>query len=252
MATEYQGSDIRAGRVFGDGTLLGDRGENFLSKNQPPEKIRQQALELAWSHGCPIPNELIPLYGAREIRNRYGECNFWYKSWILPRTRELNPELHKMLAKPFSRLINEPVGKHEPVSVPGSHLEQMSMMSTPWGYALPRVLIEQFGRCDSRNRDRVMKGLDVLDEVIKNSVTPMQFVAKLSEAVVLTDADPHKVLGHTLAREILEEENCSNLLNVLVSILNMEAPTLMQAYWKLNTQERKNLGIIEIETATSS
>ena len=51
-------SKIRYGREFGQGTVLGDHGDDFFQK-----PLEQQVKEMGWSHACPVVDEVILNYG---------------------------------------------------------------------------------------------------------------------------------------------------------------------------------------------
>lgn len=259
MATDSP--DIRYGREFGKGALLGDQGDNFFQK-----PIEDQVRELGWSHACPVVDEVIRNYGdefaqkhieakpedihrggAELARARYAECNFVYGS-IINTALELNRPLYEKLVKPVPRLENEPDGDHGLEFVPKSHLKQMSPMSTPVGYALPRVVIEQMGRGEKnseRTPERMQKALEIVEEAIKVSKTPIELVIKLSEDVSKLDADPKSVLYHLLSAGILHEENCVTMFKDIIAEMRKSAPVLTEAYDAMSSKEKQELDIVE-------
>jgi hypothetical protein len=253
--------DIRYGREFGKGTFLGNEGDNF---HQRP--IEDQVKALGWSHACPVVDEVIINYGekwarkhpgstqddirhggAELARARYAECNFIF-GLIVETARELNEPLYDVLSEPVTRLENEPDGDHGSEHVPDSHLEQMAPMSTPIGYALPRVAIEQMGREDKnteRTPERMLKALDAIEEAVKESKTPVELVVRLSEMVSTMDANPKDVLYHLLSAEILREENCTTMFKDMISEMRDSAPTLTKIYDEMPSSEKKELDIVE-------
>ncbi|MBU1327133.1 hypothetical protein KKB64_04685 [Patescibacteria group bacterium] len=254
-------ADIRYGREFGKGTLLGDKGDDFFQK-----PIEQQVKEMGWSHACPVVDEVIKHYGdqwvkthteasptdirqggAELARGRYAECNFVF-GLIADTARELNKPLYEKLTRPVTRLENEPDGDHGLEFVPGSHLRQMSPMSTPIGYALPRVVIEQMGRGEkniNRTPERMHKALEVIEEVVKDSKTPIELTIRLSEEVSQMDADPKNVLYLLLSADILGEENCVTMFRDMVAEMRKSAPTLTRVYDEMSSAEKQDLGVVD-------
>lgn len=254
--------DTRYDREFGGGTLVGDNGDDFLNK-----PLEQQVRELAWSHACPISEEVIVAYGkdfadnnpnassekvfevgATLSKERYAECNFTF-GLILEIAKQNNPSLYQELIKPVERLENEPPGKYNHQNVPASFEKQMSPMTTPIGYALPRVVIEQMGRGENkeeRTQDRVLKALDVIDACVKSSKTPIELAINLSETVANMDANPTTVLYHLLSDGILKEENCLSMFEEMVKELRKSAFTLSKIYDSMSSKEKQDLGIVDI------
>ncbi len=181
--------------------------------------------------------------------SRYAECNLMF-GYVVDEARKLNPSLYRQLVSPVLRLPEEPDGvrwtKYIPVNV---HKREMSPMSTPWGYALPRVAIEQMGRgeenCD-RTQERILVALELVEEVILSSKTPVELVVRLAGAVVRADADAKMVLSHLLSREVLREENCLAMFFRIMEEMRGSAPHLYEVYKRLGAVERYKLGIINV------
>lgn len=118
-------------------------------------------------------------------------------------------------------------------------------MSTPWGYALARILIEQFGRGEEQTAERMKKGLRIVDEVVKKSKTPVELVVRLAGAVVQADARAEAVLGHIFAQEFINEGQMF-LTGSVVEELKKRAPELWEKYLSIgssvyhNYRETKN------------
>lgn len=235
--------DVTYGREFGDGVLLGDDPEYFFKLNRD-----QQVQALAWSHGCPVKNHVVEKYGLEFARKRYAECNFVF-GLIACRSGHLNLSLHKEITKTTVRPDYEPVGKHEPESVPVAYFGYVSPMSSHTGYAAPRVLIEQFGIDDARTPDRVLRGLDILDEAIKESKTPESFLVNLSERVASEDGvDPKDVLGQLLSDGFLGEGSFYTSFSTVLGLMKKEAPVLWETYSDLSPSDRFFGGIAYIRT----
>lgn len=131
-------TEFKYGRMFGRGRTFGD---NFFDKN-----IHEQIKEVGWSHACPVVSEVVRDFGPVWTLHRYAECNFVF-GVILEIARENKPELYSQLIESVSRLKNEEPRKDlDKQFIPTDFYQQMSPLSTPWGYALPRVAIEQLNK----------------------------------------------------------------------------------------------------------
>lgn len=237
--TESRSADLfRPDKDFGKGIFLGD--DPTILRLSPKERL----MVSAWRHACPRPKEVSAKYGLEWTRQRYDECDFIFSSLIVKHA-EANPELHRQLTTPAKRLAGEPIGVHESGAVPISHQTEMSPLSTPWGFALPRVFIEQAGRGANRSWERYDKAIDLLDEAIAQSTTPIELLARLSELVVTADADPMSVLSHIFEPGILEEENCRTMYNQIAEAVRQKAPTLWEQYNRLPQEEREKAGMIK-------
>jgi len=235
----------RDGRKFGGATLIGDHADEygFFGK-----ETRGKALDMAWSHACVIAVELTdpqhPTLGPDWMLKRYGETNFWF-GYILAEAIKLNSQLLASLEQPVPRKEGEPVGNFEEMSVPSTHLAEMSPMSRIYGYALPRVHIEAMGRGEARNQERALRAIKVLDETIKASSVPAELLAVLSEKSLSFGADAKEVLSHILPSGVLKEENCLTDYQEIAEQLQLRAPTIWEAYAAISTQEKESMGVAE-------
>jgi hypothetical protein len=238
MAEEY-GKREQFGRLFSDNKLLGD------DYTFPQKPINEQVDSIAWSEGCPVKNRVVGNNGPEVARDRYGEIIF-ARQMILEEAREHNPQLYQDLTVSLTRNPNEPVGKHEPESVPQSHITTIDANNTPWGFSLPRILLDQFGKRDNRTQGRIQSGLEMLEEIVKEVHSPLEFMAVLAEQAVKADADIDTVLKSTLSRGYLGEENTHKLYHELAIQLQKHAPTLWQRYLELDIHQRTKFGIADL------
>lgn len=232
----------KSGREFGLGTFLGDSGEAFLNK-----PLNEQVIEMGWSHACPVIDEVAKEYGSEWTLKRYAECNFIF-GLVTEAARDLNPELYKLLTTPVPRLENEMPGRSfKPDFIPESFGREMSPLSTPWGYAIPRVIIEEMGRGkgnSERTPKRILKAFSLIDKDVKSSKTPIELLINLSESVSRLDADPKVVLSHSLAEGLLKEEGCITIFNEIKQEINKHAPILRKIYNEMPSEEKSKEGII--------
>lgn len=222
---------------FGKGKFLGD--DPRINDLNPENRVYVSA----WRHACPQPDATVKYYGDEWLkywhhfvkqgnepdptpetikehgieitRRRYDECDRVYSD-IVEKTRTSgNTDLLSALTGSVQRRNGERAGYHEESRVPESHANQMSPLSRLVGYALPRVIIEQFGWGDeqrswgdgNRTWERYEKGMIILDKAIKKAKTPIQLLCILAEEVYKNDGDAQKILGHILAEGIENEEN---------------------------------------------
>jgi|GEM_PF-2000198 len=230
------------GRTFGDNTLIGDRGDAFFEKS-----TMQQILELADSEGCPIPRSVIERYKKEPeaARDRYGEI-VTMRKLILETTQKLNPKLYEQLTKPLVRNSNEPVGTHETDAVPAEYINEMTANNTPWGYSLPRILLDQWGKGKLRTQERALKGFTILEQSISTASTPLECMAILANKAVKAGADIDAVLKSTISKGKLDDDNVTTLYRELEKQVKTHAPMLWKRYQALTPDERTSRGIANI------
>ena len=234
--------NIRWGRVFGEGTFLGDKDDNFFG--QP---IKRRVEQMAWSHACPVREEVIGKYGEEWALRRYAECNFVF-GLIIESAAGCNFPLYFRLLEPVNRVETEnPSPNIKPKNVPPNFGMFMSPMSTPYGYALPRVLIEQFGRDDKRTGDRIFRGLKIVDRKVKIHTDPIGLLVSVGEAVIKADADSEAVVSHILSKGILEEEGCVTMFKKIMSQMKSRASLLWLTYQKMLSDKKWKNEIIRPE-----
>ena len=235
-------AESKSGREFGRGTLLGDKGAGFFDK-----PLADQVVEMGWSHACPVIDEVAREYGPEWTLKRYAECNFVF-GLIVESARDLSPELHKQLTTPVARLEGEKPGREfKSEFIPDNFYKEMSPLSTPWGYALPRVVTEEMGRGENnkdRSQKRILRALSIIDKAVKSSKTPVELLVKMAEQVSKLDADPKAVLSHILANGILLEEGCKAMFDDIKHRIDKSAPVLRGAYDSMSEEERQAEGII--------
>jgi hypothetical protein len=237
-------TEQRNGREFGKGTLLGDNSDDFFNK-----PIDEQVMEIGWSHACPVVSEVVAKYGPEWTLKRYAECNFVF-GLIVESAKDSNPDLYKQLTKPVARLENEKPGEghFNPKLVPTeTFYSEMSPLSTPWGYAMPRAIIEEVGRGknnEERTQERILKALDVIEKTVKMSKSPVELLVNMAEEVSKLDADPKAVLSHVLSADMLQEEVCKTIFVEIKREIDESAPTLRKTYDSMSKAERETEGMI--------
>lgn len=222
------------------GTFASAGAANSCPEIDPSERLKI----LGWLQACPNPPLVTKEYGIDWTIHRYKECNF-VGYVIMEQAKDLNPALSKQLSRPIRRPADEPAQGFDPEFVPKTHFTSLSLGSTPWGYAAPRVLIEQFGRKEpwKVGEERVNKGLEILNETITQSSTPAEFLAVLADKVTHADADPTAVLSHVFAIE-LKNEGAFFLVKRVANEMKAKAPELWSHYLSLTSEVTKAAGII--------
>lgn len=241
MTEQPYGLDNRHGRNFGERSLLGDKNDKFFDK-----PIEEQVNEIAWSEGCPVKDRVVARNGPKEARNRYEEVIFTYQI-ILAEAEEHNSSLASLLMQRLQRKVDEPAGEHEPTSVPSSHLTEISAPNTVWGWALPRMLIEQFGKREERTQRRMIKGLRILESAVKRATTPLNLMAILSESIVKANpAITDSILKQTFSKGYLGEENTFGIYQDLFRQIKVHSPILYERFNELSSEEKAQKGIAEL------
>lgn len=238
MAKSFDIDKFTLPENFGRGTFLGN--DASIDDLSPENRL----IVSAWRHACPRRNEVSRKYGTEWTRQRYDECDFVFSSLIVEHSRN-KPGLYQQLTASVKRLLGEPMGYHEDNTVPEFHKSEMSPLSTPWGYALPRIFIEQSGRGKERNWERYDKALDILDEAIYLSDTPIELLANLGKLAVDGDAKVDAVVNHIFEAGILDEENCRTMYNQIAEMIQQKAPKLWTYYSSLSIEKRRSEGLIE-------
>ncbi len=245
---EIASGDYRNGHRFGFGTYsLSDHETHQLNLTRDTEVVRQTALNLAWSHGCPIALELTDPanteYGPIAMAKRYSEVNQWFR--YIQAKGKRNPFLCRGLTVPTLRLANEPVGHYEEESVPPSHKTHIAPMTGIVGYALPRIFIESINAQTRRYWDEPEHLR--LPYLISKSQRVDELLARLSESTfIYTKARATSILHHTLAVGVLTEENCRTAFENLANQLSEHAPFLMREYNHLSPTDKQAHGIAEL------
>jgi hypothetical protein len=245
---------------FAQGDFLGD--DPAIQDLSPNERVYISA----WRHGCPMPDGVIEYYGQKWLdnqrklgdeseyseaeieaqgialtRRRYDECNFVYNTVIRDavfRAMEQGENKRDLYVQLFGledRAEDEPLGYAEPGRVPELATEVRPPLSRLVGYALPRVLIEQFGWGFGveRNPERYLQGLDLLDRAVAQANTPEELLAILGNQVVRADAEAGIVIGHMLAPGIEDEQNNHAEFARVRAAIRKHSPTLRNLMNKL-------------------
>lgn len=240
-------SNSREQFEFGHGSFVGHvMGEpEFFDLS-----AQEQARIAGWVDGCPVVEELIdpantaPGRGPENMLSRYAGLNFWF-GYISREVRDHNPELYDQLMTPVARKDGEPVGKHEPKSVPDGYHDELYPMNTLAGYGLPRIFLEQLGTGDQTEvADRMIRGLQVIDAAIPEATSPTELLARIGEGLVNDgDITPQQVMKHTLSQGWIDEHNSESTVEAFKAVLADTAPTVWDAYLNMDAEQRASLKI---------
>lgn len=246
---------VEYGSDFKYGPLVGAFGHGiYFDVDQAlrprPADIVAYALRLGWSHGCPVAKALIGIDsdGYERMARRYSDCNQVFYNLFTASLRR-NPQLAYNLMNYSKRPGDEPVGRHDPLSVPESHKTLISPMGGIPGFAIPRLLLYRISRYPTTNN----RGQDIIQSVtlqdihIMSSQTPDQLLAAVAGAL---STDPHLereyLLFYTLPQCILDESNCHSAFTRLAQVLIEKAPDLCKCYGELTRNQRKALEIADV------
>lgn len=232
--------------TFGHGSFVGSVMADPTFYDQP---LRDQARAVGWAAGCPIVLELIDPTnndsgrGPEAMLNRYGEVSFWFGQ-IVRTAEELNPDLHNQLTSNVPRQEGEDPLKFEIESIPITHLDRMSPLSTITGFALPRVLIEQFGTTQNLSREevqtRLVKGMNALERAVTEARTPAELLAMTAEDLIVSGhTQSSKALKHMLGQGWMDEHNAQSMIDELKSTMQDKAPVLWSVYSALSEEEKR-------------
>ncbi len=224
--------DVKYGRKFGVGTFLGDHGDRYLDI---PD-IRDRAHQMAWSHACPVSDQVMKDYGPEWTEKRYAECNFTF-GYLIDVASKHNFPLYFNLLQPTERLPGEnPDLGISKDNVPQSFWSEMSPLSTPWGYAIPRILIEQFGRGENnqdRTQARVIRGLNLVNREIVKTDNPIDLLIALGKNIIEMDANPEDTIAHIMAKGILNEQGCKTMFQEISQKMKKKAPKMWNKYQEM-------------------
>lgn len=210
--------------------------------------LEDQARFLGQRAGCPVVEELIAPTdeggrGPDKMINRYGEVNFWY-GYIGREIEHYNPELYDEFKKATDRVEGEPAGKFETESVPDNYTKTMAPINALPGFSLPRMLIEQMQGVDKdETQDKLVKGLQVIENSVKESKSPSELMARTAEGFIGTGADMDKIIKQILGQGWVDEHNAFTMLEEGKNALKEFAPTVWEYYERLTPEERKEKGL---------
>jgi hypothetical protein len=241
-------SEIKERLEFGTGSFVGSALNDPTFHELP---IREQARVIGWAVGCPVVNELTdphntePGRGPEAMLHRYGEVGYWF-GHIARSVKEVNPDLYLQLMTPVQRRADEPIGKYEPESVPGSYNSEIPPTETLVGYSLPRIFIKQLGEGKERGeaQTRLLRGLAVLDTAIHEAQTPEELLALVAEGLSKEDVEPVSALSSVLPTGWYREHNADRMLGAFKNTLAEKAPSLWGVYEKLSDEEKKQQNIL--------
>lgn len=229
--------NVRCGWEFG----MGRSEERAPFRRGRKPTLEKLTKEEAWAHACPVPEDVIREFGADWTLERYSSCDEVFGE-IVRMASEIDFALYYRLTDYTPRVEGEYHDrKLKKKYIPKDFWKEMPPLTTPWGYALPRILIEQFGRGDEngpRTDKRVENGKLLIKEAIEESRTPIELVVKLSRKVCQADANPETVLAHLMAKGILKEEGCKTMFREISNMLQREAPELWEVYLKMLNEEK--------------
>jgi hypothetical protein len=236
--------------AFGQGSFVREALNDKAFHELP---IRDQARAIGWAVGCPVVEHLTdpantePNRGPENMLKRYGEVGFWFGQ-IVRTANELNPALADQLTMSIARHDDEPVGVHEPESVPSYYAYEIPPTETLVGYTLPRLLIKQFGGNELPQEERLQRavaGLDVLDDAVQTAGYPEELLAIFAENIANEgELTEEEVLAAVLPTGWYDEHNADHMVVATLDALRLRAPNLRDVYSQLSEEEKAERNIL--------
>jgi hypothetical protein len=206
--------------------------------------LEQQASELGSRTGCPVAQELIhsdaPGRGPENMRDRYGEVNFWYR-YITHDLESANGSLAEQFKQPVPRAEDEPVGKHEPESVPAAYQKFIPATETIYGYSLPRMIIDQLqcpGSDQVETQRELIFVLGAVEDAAKVSQSPMELMARTAEGFAGHGANIDGLLKQMLGQGWVELHNAMSMTDAAKAALREYAPQVWEYYNSLSEADK--------------
>jgi hypothetical protein len=242
-------TETRYGRVFGSGDIW---PRSFLRKDDLSNMTRDdRLLAIGFSHACPVVHSVVKDYGYDWTLRRYIGCNWIYQHEILPVLKETNPNLFEKIITPVPRILTElPDFKIDRNLVPKSFEIEMSPLSTPYGYALPRLVDlyvkgkEKNGSYEGKYQE-IRTGLKtrvnivkiILNNLAHECTDPIEFTVKLAGRIHKLGVDPLKIFDHLLSKGKLKEENCKTMYHQIFGAMEKFTPELSHTYKQILRDE---------------
>lgn len=219
---------------FGRGSFVGivmRDPEAFLEADS-----RDQARMLGWVAGCPVVEELTdplntqPGRGPEEMLKRYGQVSFWF-GYAMEAVQTENPDLYDKMMSDVSRQVDEPIGRHEPESIPQAYETAMQPMTTLVGYITPRLLIEQIGLRANITRDEKSSRLAFANTALKQAAaaasSPEEFLAGFADTIRTNGSVAEETIKKQFdASGWIEEHNGRSMVANLEEATRKVAPEL--------------------------
>lgn len=234
-------------------TLLENFATGHLNLEGIPDNTpdKEKAFYLGERLGCPVVPTLVEERGAENMAHRYAEVIFYY-GYILDTLARKNPSIAKEISEQIIREEDEKLAGYDEGWVPEWNKQIIPGTETPWGYALPRLLIsyatDKHGFTESKQEVWV-RALLVLDEVADNleaSDTANEFLVKFAEALTETGADPKIILAKTMSAGKLRQDTVHRRFAKIAAAMAQHAPTLWAVYEGLSSEEKSQLGIADV------
>jgi hypothetical protein len=156
---------------------------------------------------------------------------------LLNHAQKVNPELNNQFVPKYR---DGRAGKYEPQNVPESYYYECPFVSTPAGWAGPRLL--------------ALAGEDqqqVLDDSLQESTNPAIFLCVLAENVYSTGVASEEIIDLVLKRHIMEEQNTKSMYLELLRTMAVTSPELYRATLDLYESkicDKKQPGWVSIMT----
>ncbi len=230
---------------FGTGSFIGHINKHYKEFFKLP--IQEQARRLGWYNGCPVVDELTSPSskrgGAEKMTPRYAEVNFWFGFISRAIEASKNDAMFKEFSETVERKEGESPVKYEEQSVPKNYKERLAPLNKLPGFSLPRMLIAylelDFEKDTKTNQQQLIKGLQILEDAIKESKTSAELMARAAEGFVKGGKEVSEITRHMLGQGWVDEQHAYSMLEECKKALQEFAPTIWKYYEGLTPEERK-------------
>jgi len=229
----------RAGRNYGDGVLLGDRGDEFVNLSW-----EEQAKQLGWSVACPVVLRLIDQRGDKEMAKRYGEILSWSGVVGGMLADEGYEQIRDEMLASVDRERDEPLGEwRDDEWIPEELHEKMFGPATPEGYAIPRLITSFLEGSEDRSA-RAMEALEIVDEAIDElcDTSDLTEFAVLMAKGLASAGEKYNIPAGEFFHQLLgtgklKEDNCREGYGKIVDTMSGFAYELYEKYVALSPEE---------------
>ncbi|MFZ1812681.1 MAG: hypothetical protein WAU02_04185 [Candidatus Saccharimonadales bacterium] len=186
-----------------------------------------------WACGCPIVQQLIESRGAEAMLQRYSEVNSMHSS-VMTEVKRHNPQLFTQMNVPATRLPEELPLLYEDESVPANYKEELPVIGSLVGYAMPRVMLELVSQ---PNADDTQNSLGAINDAIHSVRDPYELLARISNIAYSRGVTPERIFHHVFIEGWLDEHTATSMMKKAAAAFRDYTPDLFERYVTLTPDE---------------
>lgn len=227
-------------------------GSGRMNLDNLPVTIDEQARYFGERVGCPVVPALIKGRGPEAMAKRYGEILFYY-GYILKVISSLRPDIAKQISEPVARDDSENLVDFDDEWIPPWNKDIIPGTETPWGFALPRLMISYATDSHGFDEPRVdswVRALTILDKVVeelKNDDKANELMVKFAESLVSAGASAEIILKRTISAGKMRQDSMEKRFREIIKVMSQHAPVLWETYKNLDADRRDELGIANLK-----